>query len=213
MIDLVAFLDESRKPVRDRTTGRVAGPLEHYVVAAAVLFEGDLEEVRRRLRAVEAELGYRLHYADPRSRERQLAALTAVDRIAEWDALVFETARPIPIRNSSEHHVRAKLLTEAFTRLGVEMDVSRLVLETRASPVRGFHELDAKDHRVLQSLRTQGAVPDRMRMSHRDKSEPLLAVADLLAGARSDALCWSDRQAFSLLAHRVRSIVRVGPTP
>jgi len=36
--DLIAFLDESRKPVRDGRTGRVSGRGDHYVVVAAVVW-------------------------------------------------------------------------------------------------------------------------------------------------------------------------------
>lgn len=209
MTDLVAFLDESRKPVRDRGSGRVSAQGEHYVVAAAVLIEGDLDAVRRRIRFMEADLGYRLHYSDLRSRERRRSALTALSAIPEWDAFVFETSRPLPLRNSSEHHIRSRIVSAAVLRLGVGLGVSRIVLETRGMPLRGFGQLDARDHQVLQSLRDRGEAPTLMRMSHADKSEPLLAIADLVAGARSDALCWTDLEAFPLVAHRVRAIEQV----
>jgi len=136
MDDLVAYLDESRKPVRDLATGRVAGRGEHYVVAAAVVIDGDLGAIRAEITDIETRLRYRLHYADLRGRERKTAVLTALDEVDGWDAYVFETRRPLPTRNFSEHHVRAKILAVAFTLLGNDVGTSRVVLETRATPVR-----------------------------------------------------------------------------
>ena len=209
MVDLSAFMDESRKPVRDRSTGRASVGVEYYVVAAAVVIDGDVGRLRAEILRAESELGYRLHYADLRSRERRVDALTAVGRIADWDAFIFETQHPLPIRNNSEHHVRSRLLKEAFVFLGRTVGVSRLVLETRSAPARGFERLDQMDHRVLQSLRDSGEVALGLQMSHATKSEPALVIADLIAGARSDSLCWADRGAFPLIAHRAQVVSQI----
>jgi len=70
-------------------------------------------------------------------------------------------------------------------------------------------QLDEKDHQVLQKLHTRHAVPASLAISHADKTEPLLVIADVLAGARSDDLCFADQQAYPLLAHRVRQTTPV----
>lgn len=208
MADLIAFLDESKKPMRDPATSRPSDRGEHYVVAAAIVIEGDAE-IRSAIAEIEARLGYRMHYADLRSRKRRLAAVRELERIQGWDGYLFETARPLRGRHHSEHHVRAKTLASAFTVLGSEVGVTRIILETRATPKRGFIALDEKDHQVLQKLLTHKAVPADLRIAHTDKTERTLAVADILAGARSDFLCLADMEAFPLIAHRVRAIVSV----
>ncbi|MGZ8754442.1 MAG: hypothetical protein ACXW15_04565 [Acidimicrobiia bacterium] len=55
-------------------------------------------------------------------------------------------------------------------------------METRATPKRGFTELDQKDHQVLQKLLTRKNVPADLRISHADNTERTLAIADILAG-------------------------------
>jgi hypothetical protein len=201
--DLTAFLDESKKPVRDPATGRPLTTGDHYVVASAVVLHGDVDEVRSEVSDVERTLGYRLHYANLRSRKRRLEAVEALGALSHWDGYLFETARPVPA-SVSEHHVRAKVLQEAMLHLANEVGVLRLHLETRADPKRGFHVLDEKDNQVLQRLLSQKAVPADLRIAHFTKSEAVLCIADVLAGARSDYLCGADRETYSLLAHRVR---------
>lgn len=203
--ELMAFLDESRKPVRSPSTGRATNTSHYYVVAAAMVLAGDVRGARASIKRLEAELGYRLHYADLRSRRRRLEAVEAISHLDGWDGYLFETAGPLTARHFSEHHVRAKILGKAFTDLGAE-NVLRVVLETRAHPQRRLDHLDAKDHQVLQRLLSQKAVPADLRIAHADKSEALLTIADVLAGARSDYLCGGDRVPYPLLAHRVRRV-------
>lgn len=203
--NLIAFLDESRKPVRDPATGRVDSTATHYVVAAAVVLDGELDEIRTAVTEVERLLGYRLHYADLRSRRRRLRVVEALATVPGWDGYVFETARALHTR-TSEHHVRAKVLTVAFSHLSNDVGVLQLNLETRALPQRGFRVLDDKDNQVLERLLSQKAVPADLRINHVTKSEVVLCIADVLAGARSDFLCGADREAYPLLAHRVRGI-------
>ena len=130
--ELVAFLDESRKPIRNLATGRV-DRFGRYcdVVAAAVVPYGDSSNLRRRLGRVEAEIGIELHYRDL-STARRAEALEAIDRIDGWHGYMFETARALPA-HYNEHHVRAKVIVEAFTHLSCE-GVVEAVLETRADP-------------------------------------------------------------------------------
>lgn len=94
--ELAAFLDESRKPIRNAATRRVAERGRHYyVVAAAVVLDGDVADIRSQLEQVGAEVGVQLHYRNL-SVSRRAKALEAIDRIGGWDGYLFETARPLP---------------------------------------------------------------------------------------------------------------------
>lgn len=131
-ISVIAYLDESKKPMRNSSTGKVSDSGEHYVVAAAVLMRGDQQVLRQRLHGV--------------------------------DEAVFET---------------------------------------RATLSRGLHALDEHDHATWYSLVERGLVDSRLTIRYENKSEPLLWLADALAGSRTDYLCGVDRGVFPLLAHRV----------
>lgn len=208
MPELTAFLDESRKPIRNPATRRVAEQGRYYyVVAAAVVLDGDIGHIRSQLEMVGAETGVQLHYRNL-SRTRRAETLDAIDRIGGWDGYLFETARALPDAHYSEHHVRAKVLVGAFTHLSSE-GVVEAVLETRAGTRKDFQPLDNKDHQVLRKLQRQGAVPDSFRIRHDGKTETVLQIADLLAGARSDELCGVDRETYYRISHRVRSISTV----
>ena len=203
MARLIGFLDESVKPVRDPRTRRASKTHRHYVIAVAVLFEEDADAVRSRLVNIRTRLGYPLHYADLRSRQRRLAAIEALDSVGDWDAYVFETAKPF---RGSEHHFRARVLESAFTRLSTSEGVERLVLETRSHPSGGFGQLDEKDHLVLRKLVNRREVPTDLEVVHQGKSEPLLQIPDIVVGARSDHLCAADREAYAMISHRVLDI-------
>ncbi len=203
--ELVAFLDESRKPLRDPATRRVDEyARKHYVVAAAVVIDGDSPNIRRQLERVEAEIGYPLHYQDL-STARRVEALEAIDGIGGWDGYLYETARALPDAGHSEHHVRAKVIERALTHLSSE-GVVKATLETRAGTNRRFLPLDDKDQDVVRKLQRQRAIPGGFRISHDDKTEAILQIADLLAGARSDNLCRVNRETFWRVSHRVCSI-------
>ena len=204
MVELTAFLDESRKPIRDPATMQAVPGVHFYVVAAAVVIDGDIADTRSRLELVSAEIGVQLHYRSL-STSRRVKALEAIDQIGGWDGYLFEAARPLPAANYSEHHVRAKVLDEAFTHLSSE-GVVEAVLETRAGTKQDFQPLDKKDYEVLHKLQRQGAVADRFRIRHDDKTEPVLQLPDLLAGARSDERCGVDRETYYRISHRVREV-------
>lgn len=209
---LVAFLDESRKPLRDPATGRVdEQERKHYIVAAAVVLDGDSPNIRRRLEQVETEIGYPLHYQDLSPARRQVA-LEAIDRIDGWDGYLYETARALPDTGHSEHHVRAKIIERALTHLSSE-GVAEATLETRAGTNRRFLPLDDKDHDVVRKLQRHHTIPNSFRVTHDDKTEPILQIADLLAGARSDNLCGVNRETYWRISHRVHAIHTVFEGP
>lgn len=206
MARLIGFLDESVKPVRDPRTRRVSKTGRHYVMAGVVLFEEDADAVRSKLANIRSQLGHPLHYADLRSRQRRLAVIEALDSVGDWDAYVFETAKPF---RGSEHHFRARVLESAFTHLSASEGVGHLVLETRSHPSGGFGQLDEKDHLVLRKLVNRREVPTDLEVVHQGKSEPLLQIPDVVVGARSDHLCAADREAYAMVSHRVRYIKNV----
>jgi Protein of unknown function (DUF3800) len=184
--DLVAYIDESKKPVRDGSTGKVSHTHEYYVVAAAIVLSGEAEEVRAELLSAVDRLGYRLHYREFRSVQRRTEALDAITAIDGWEAYIFETAKPMSNRHNSEHHLRSKTLGAAFNVLSTEVGVHDVVLESRAHVARGFTSLDRNDNSVLKSLLDDGVVPPGLSIRHTDKSESLFQLSDMVAGARTD---------------------------
>lgn len=206
-LDILAFMDESKKPVRDPATGKVSAAGDHYVVAAAIVLKGDMAGIRAQLQDLLEEVGHDLHYSHMSARRRTVA-LTGIANIWGWDGLVYETATPVPSRRP-EQRTRARILTAAFPDLTGVHGVRVVTLETRAAPKKGFYTLDQHDHATWRSLIDRGLVPSGRAITHDDKAEPLLWCADLLAGARSDYLCGTDRGMYPLIAHRVSHITAV----
>jgi len=207
--DLVAFLDESKKPVRDPAArGAVQGQY-HYVIASAVVLSGDLQRLRDELSRLAPPPGVPLHYGDIKGAEGRQRCAEAVAGVDSWDGFVYETAAPVSERGAAEHFVRSKLLQAALVGLTHEQGVVAVTLESRAKPSSGFHQLDAKDHQVLQKLVSRNEVPARLRLAHGTKLEPLLWIPDTLAGARTDHLCAVNRIPYAPLGARVRGVVAV----
>lgn len=200
-ISVIAYLDESKKPMRNSSTGKVSDSGEHYVVAAAVLMRGDQQVLRQRLHGVRRSLGRDLHYSGLSPVQRSFVARTVAET-PDWDGVIYETATPLPA-SRPERRTRSRLLTTAFMDLTSTHGVDEAVFETRATPSRGLHALDEHDHATWYSLVERGLVDSRLTIRHENKSEPLLWLADALAGSRTDYLCGVDRGVFPLLAHRV----------
>ena len=123
----------------------------------------------------------------------------------------------LPVRNGTPAASAALLgalrevegVGAAFECLSSDVDVTSATLETRNHPTTRSNQLDRKDHQVLQSLLSEKLVPSGFRITHDDKSERMLALADILAGARTDYLCGVDVEPFATLAHRVQHTVSV----
>ena len=60
---------------------------------------------------------------------------------------------------------------------------------------------------IGDKLIARGELRAETDLTHVTKSEPLLWIADVVAGARSDLLCGRDHATYPLLAHRVRRVV------
>lgn len=206
-LEILAFLDESNKPVRDPATGKVANTGNRYVVAAAVVLRGDAEPIRNELRALRDRIGYDLHYSDlgRKSRTQVLIGLSEIDG---WEGIIYQSAQAVPPLQPDQR-TRARIQRAAFQDLTSLRGVTRIVVETRATTRRGFRKLDMHDEATWDSLRKQGLVPLSGEMEHGDKTEPLLWISDLLAGARTDELCRTERGFYALVSHRVRKVVSV----
>lgn len=206
-LDVVAYLDESRKPVRDPKSGRVSSSGLHYVVAAAMVFHGDVKSISANLSALAMDIGRKLHYSDL-GPERQVEVLREVAGMGGWEGLIYETAAPLS-NDIPERRTRARILKVALPDLLNRHEVRAVTLETRASPKKGFMQLDQHDHSTWRSLVDLGLIPTDGVLTHGTKSEPLLWVADLVAGARTDHLCNVNRGSYALIGHRVTAITPV----
>lgn len=206
--EIVAYIDESRKPVRNPKTNRVADEGDHYVVAAAVLLAGDITAIRRSLVALAGELtaGRPFRWKDMRATTRR-AVVGAISAMDGWEGFLYETATAVPSHLGSDAYLRAKTLTTAFEDLSQKHGVSRAVLETRSQPASGFTSLDESDNRLLASLLKKKRAAVGFRIEHRGKEEAILWLADILAGSRTDYLCWADRATYPLIGHKITAIV------
>lgn len=179
-------------------------------MVAAVVLAADADDCRSLIRTAvassEATRYQRWKLMSPTRRRTAVAGLTALDH---WEAFAYETAQPIGHRRVSDARARSLILKRAFVDLRWQRGVRRATLETRSQPSEGFVTHDQRDHQVLESLLTENEVDPSFEITHAGKEEPLLWLADVLVGARSDFLCGVDREMWSLMAHRVPAVVRV----
>lgn len=201
---LIAFVDESCKPARDPSTQRAIPDRYRYVLGCTIAFEADIRDLRCELSRLETSLGKPLHYRELAHTARE-TALTHAASLDSWEGALFETSRDIIRQHRSEHHVRAKLLERALRLLQERFGVAEVVMESRSTRRRGPGQLDQKDHQVLRKMRGQGLI-EAIELRHDDKSEVMLGLPDLLAGARTDHLCGVDRTAFALIANRIEVV-------
>ncbi len=202
--DLIAFIDESKRPIRNRRTGKADTTQWHYVLAAVVIMRTDLDNVRRKILQIEADLNYELHYHEMKSHTRRRNAIDAIGEITEWESYITETNKPIKPGADYEHGARASQLRSCFSYLH-SLEIKNLVLETRAMP-NGNQTLDAKDASVLEKLRHQTDIDNNFRLDHVTKNETILKIADLLASSRTDMLCAKDESIYPRIGHRATII-------
>ena len=206
---MTGFVDESMKPVRGMATKGSKGQ-SYYVVASAVVLTGDISETRKGVLDLRESLGYELHYND-KLLEGRIAMVEGILGLQSWDCYLFETATSFKISKGIERRVRSRALREAFRTLGKDVGLESLVLETRSNPKKNDFTHDRRDHADLQKLQSRKEVPSTFKISHGDKTEPILWIADVLAGARSDHLCGRFKEIYPLLSHRVTDIIAVEP--
>lgn len=205
--DLIAFVDESLKPVRGGESHDGARPPSVYAVAAVVVLAAEADGLRAALNPLKASRGGKVHYS-ALSGAARLEAVVLLSRQVTWDALVVETNRAVSVRN--DRTLRRAVLWEAFATLQREHGVVRVIAESRSHPSGAFGRLDHDDVLLARTARQVGLVSAPFVVSHARGEETLLTAADVIVGARTDAVCGVDRTPWSLLAHRV-SVHRVAP--
>ena len=207
---LMAYIDESRKPARDRRTGKVAVTGQHYVVAAAVAMTADTQPLRDALTSIADEInnGNPLRWTDMGSEKRSYV-VKAIIGVDAWDGSLYETPEGFLTAQTPDALVRARVLRTAFGDLSTNRGVDHAVLETRSQPFVGFTTHDVRDNRLLASMRDKQQVAPGFTIEHRGKEEPVLWLADILAGMRSDYLCWVDRGTYPVVAHRLRDPLQI----
>ncbi len=203
--DLLAFIDESKRPVRNRKTGKPDTTQWQYALAAVVIMRADLTLVRQQLQQIEADLNYKLHYHEMKSHTRRRNAIDAINSIAEWDGYIAETSKPIKPSGEKEHGARASQLKQAFVYLGIR-GITQVAIETRVRPEAKHKTLDKNDLAMAKKLRDQKIIDARFHLEHVGKEETLLKIADLLASSRTDMLCARDEAIYPRIGHRVTSI-------
>ncbi len=201
--EFIAFIDESKRPMRNRRTGKVDITQWHYVLAVVIIMRIDLESVRQKILRIEADLNYELHYQEMKSNTRRCNAIEAIEQIKEWNGILFETMKPIGQSNAEEHRTRASQLKQSFQMLANNYQSTKVILETRAKRKTSRPTLDNKDIAVLQKLYATKKVARTFQIRHETKQEPILKIADLLASSRTDMLCVSDETIYPQIGHRV----------
>ncbi|RIQ20816.1 hypothetical protein [Jiangella rhizosphaerae] len=147
-----------------------------YVLAAVALDRADAGRVRAAVRALEPRPGRRFHWRDKEPFERRDAAgvLAALPILP-----VVVVGAPVDPRRQerARRHCLQTLLFELATA-----GVDEVWLETR-NPIADRRDLD-----VVVGFRSRGVLPSALHVGHaRPGEEPLLWLADILAGATSAA--------------------------
>jgi len=199
---LVAFIDESHRPVRDRKTGKADLSRWFYVIGVVVVFSDDIEACRQQLADIETKLGYELHYHDLKSPTRRTNAVDAIASLPSWDGFIIEDPKPIPQGGGYEQTARERLLYRGFPLLA-GLGVTRVVLETRVRATTRQATLDERDRAVVVKLRQQGRLGDSFITRHTTKAESMLKLADMLASCRTDFLCARSEEIYPRIGHRV----------
>lgn len=160
----VAFVDES-----------YISSSAHYLLAAAVLPEAEVPDVRLAIAQLRRQHGAAFHWHDEHELAR-LAMLTAA--VAHTSTRAIVVAQPV-----SEHRqerARATCMANLLAHLQtLEPPVERVVFESRTKA------LNRRDADRIEGLRSSRHLVEEVRYSFETKSEPLLAYADALAGAAS----------------------------
>lgn len=175
---MLAFADESYR----------ASPPGLFVLAAVtVLPSDDAEALRHALRSVAPNTKNPFHWrheAEP----RRLAMLGVLSAARLVDVTVVATSPVQPRRQERARGTCVRQLGWELNRLGV----TRLVLESRGSQ-------DVADRRVLSGLQQAGWLPRSFVFTHGSKAEPLLWMADAVAGAVAHDLSTAGAQHTDLL--------------
>lgn len=164
----IAFADESAK----------GGPTSAYTVAAAVIVDGDQDEVRADLRHLFRNPRRRFHWRDEEPRDRA----RMIEFIRERQIQGLAAVRLLPDTKRQER-ARALCLERLLWDLR-ELGVDRLVLEARQD------RNNQRDRRLVVAAQKAGKASASLAYSFGyPLEEPLLWIPDALAGAITAAWC------------------------
>lgn len=196
--ELIAFVDESKKPARDPLTGK-ALPQSWYAMAAVIVLAGQANDLRARLVEMGGAHRSGLHYSQMTNAARR-TALRRINEFTDWDAQVVEIERPIQIRH--ETTVRRAVLA-ALLRLVVDKHgATSVVIESRSRRAT-TDTLDLEDRTLLTELIRLRKAPQTLALAHARKDAPLLWLPDLIVGARTDAASGLDWRPWTEVSGRV----------
>lgn len=157
---MIAFVDESLRQVPDGL----------YLMAAVVLVDQDVERAREQTKEVLLPRQPLFHWRNESEQQR----LLMMRQIAGLGPTVFGYRCPMPPKSD---RARALCLNGLLWDLR-EHEVDRLVIESRQE------RNDAKDRQtIVRSLKAERAPADLTYVFARSSDEPLLWLADAMAGA------------------------------
>jgi hypothetical protein len=166
-----AFVDESYVP---RT--------RHYLLAAVVLDTASLDDARAAVRDVRRHRRGAFHWHDERTETRRRALKIAA---ATSDLQVVVVVKPVPERR--QERARALCTASLLAQLqAVDPPVLDVVFESRTAT------LDRRDRDRIEGLRASRRISATARYGFATKAEPLLWLADAVAGAASLQMAGND---------------------
>ncbi len=163
---------EGRRAFVDESYGVAAG---HYLLAAVVLDEGAADRVRDRVSAIRRRHPAEYHWRD----EHRFARRAMVGLVASLGLRCFVVvASSVP--PARQERARALCTAALLSELeALDPPVTDLVVESRTAA------LDSADARRIAGLRISRHLGLDLHCPFRTKAEPLLWLADAVAGAAS----------------------------
>lgn len=166
-----------------------------YLLAAVVIDDGQGDDARDAALEIRRHRRNALHWHDER-RSTRLAIISAV--AARTAAQVVVVTTPVP--ENRQERGRAVCIAPLLAHLQASSPpVARVILESRTGV------LDRRDAQRIEGLRASHRLTDLVRYEFATKSEPLLWLADAVAGAVGSALAGDDTYA-ELLGDRLTLI-------
>lgn len=167
---MIAYVDESARE----------GPQGvYYLMTAGVVLRADADRARTMLTKLLLPGQDRFHWRNERDVQRRMAMLEVVTQLGvgafvSWD---------YPVGSRRQEIARGRCLTSLLSDLGRE-GVDEVVIEARET-----RQLDRQDALTISAAREAGLVPESLTYRFgRPKEEPLLWVADAIAGAVGEQL-------------------------
>jgi hypothetical protein len=169
--------------VVDESAHQAAGGV-YYVVGAAVVLQAT--DAVDRLRALVAHRSNAIHWSreGPEMRDRLIGVLA--------DVVVSAKVRWAPAGRRGQLALRSELLSSIAVWADGE-GIDHLMIES------GDESINLRDRQVLARLARHRCEPFGFQYDHRTKAEPLLWLADALAGAVGEHLAAKNSSAYERL--------------